>query len=210
MTRPVSTKDKILHILKKDVKTSIKEIMDYFTISEVAIRRHLNDLTRQGFVKEEVVKQEIGRPYHLYSLTDKGHQTFPNQYEQLPIELLEDLEELEGKEVVRELLLQRKKREEKELAAALYASDFTGRIAQLINLQEKKGYMIEYEENDDQSIEIKNFNCPIYTVASKYKEICTNENNMYENLFPGSKISFNSCMTSGEKYCGWVITNSET
>src|SRR5690625_3084373 len=118
-----TTKDKILYILKKDNEISIKELMEYFTISEVAIRRHLNDLIREQFVKEKVVKQSIGRPYHLYSLTSKGHETFPNQYDQLPVELLKDLEDLHGEEVVNDVLKKRIEREEEELIEQLANSD---------------------------------------------------------------------------------------
>lgn len=67
-----STKEKLLFILKRDSEASIKEIMDYFTISNVAVRRHLNDLIREGFVAERTEKQEIGRPYLIYSLTKRA------------------------------------------------------------------------------------------------------------------------------------------
>jgi len=111
MIKRASTKDKLLNILKKDHKSTIKEIMDYFTISEIAVRRHLNELEQQGFITREEVKQEISRPYYVYLLTEKGHQTFPNQYEQLPIELLQDLEAVQGKQAVTEVLAQRLQRE---------------------------------------------------------------------------------------------------
>src|SRR5699024_323543 len=102
-----TTKEKILHILKKDDEISIKELLEYFTISEVAIRRHLNDLIHQKLVREKVVKQSIGRPFHLYTLTTRGHDTFPNQYQDLPVEILRDIEDMQGKVAVNELLKRR-------------------------------------------------------------------------------------------------------
>jgi|SRR5690625_4638473 len=209
MIKRTTTKDKILHILKKDSEIAIKDLMDYFSISEVAIRRHLNDLIRQGFVKERVVKQDIGRPYHLYSLTGKGHETFPNQYEQLPLELLKDLESLQGKKAVSELLLKRKKREEEEFSSQLQGEDFDKKVKKIVELQEEKGYMMEVEKVPDGGYEIKNFNCPIYNLASNYVQICTNEKDLYATLFPESKVIAHSCMTKGEKYCRWVITKPE-
>lgn len=201
-----TTKEKVLYILKKDIEISIKDLMDYFSISEVAVRRHLNDLIRQGFVKERIEKQEIGRPYHLYSLTKKGHDTFPNQYEQLPVELLKDLEMLQGKEAVTELLLQRKEREEEELSSTLQHANFDEKIKTIIDSQEEKGYMIECNLTDDGGYEIKNFNCPIFNLASTYRQICRNEKDMYTSLFPESNVIAQTCMTKGEKYCCWKIT----
>ena len=52
MNKRTSSKEKILYILKKDSEISIKDLMEYFSISEVAVRRHLNDLIRQGFVRK--------------------------------------------------------------------------------------------------------------------------------------------------------------
>jgi len=205
-----TTKDKILYILKKDNEISIKELMEYFTISEVAIRRHLNDLIREQFVKEKVVKQSIGRPYHLYSLTSKGHETFPNQYDQLPVELLKDLEDLHGEEVVNDVLKKRIEREEEELIEQLANSDdFEEKIKKMTEFQEEKGYIIDYDRTKDGDYQIKNFNCPIYNVASSFNQICTHEKEMFKNVFPGSEIVSRSCMTKGDKYCYWFISKPE-
>src|SRR5690625_4717401 len=75
-----STKRKLLIVLKKSNESSMKEIMQHFNLSEIAIRRHLHDLIREQLVEEHSVKQEIGRPFKVYRLTTKGHELFPNQY----------------------------------------------------------------------------------------------------------------------------------
>ncbi len=210
MNKRATTKEKILQILKKDNEISIKDIMEYFTISEVAVRRHLNDLIRQGFVKEKIIKQDIGRPYHLYTLTGKGHDTFPNQYEELPVELLEDLEELQGADAVSELLLQRKKREEKELVSRLNTDNFDEKVLSMLDILEEKGYMLDYQKTAAGDYEIRNFNCPIYNLASNYVEVCQNEKDIYTGLFPKSNVISTSCMTKGGKYCCWTVTKPET
>lgn len=205
-----TTKDKILHIIKKDHEISMKGLMQYFSISEVAVRKHLRELIRLGIIQERIVKKEIGRPFHLYSLTSKGHETFPNRYDDLPAELLQDLEKSQGKEAVRKLLQTRKAREKKELEQTLQTTAFDERIERLIELQEEKGYMIEMKTMDDGNIEMKNFNCPIYNLASKYKIVCSNEKDMYKELFPNSDVISKECMTTGGKYCCWMITKPKT
>lgn len=209
MSKRMTTKEKILHILKKDSEISIKELKNYFSISEVALRRHLNDLVRQGFVKDRAAKQDIGRPYYLYSLTSQGHDTFPNQYEDLPVELLQDLEAIQGKQAVTDLLAVRKEREKTEFAEQLKHGSFDEKMQKMIELQEEKGYMLEYEKTTDGDYVIKNFNCPIYNLASKYRQICTNEKEIYSNIFPGSKVIAHAHMTKGDKYCHWTITRPD-
>src|SRR5690625_486228 len=111
MNKRTSTKQKLLNILKKDHKLTMKEIMAYFTISEIAVRRHIHELIQQGFLKKQSMKQEIGRPYYIYELTEKGHATFPNENDTLPLEILQDLEAVEGPQVVKKVLAKRMERD---------------------------------------------------------------------------------------------------
>lgn len=204
-----STKEKLLYILKRDSESSIKEIMDYFTISNVAVRRHLNDLIREGFVAERTEKQEIGRPYIIYSLTKKGHDTFPRQYEQFSQDMLKDVKEVGGDEAVDAVLTARKNREEAELESALSDKTFDEKIALLYEMQDKKGYMHEIEQTSSGDYLVRNYNCPIYSLASSYDVICGNEKKMYQSLFPGSDVTAHAYMTKGKSYCSWTITKPE-
>ena len=44
----MSTKDKILHLLKKDVSLSVNELTDYLEITHMAVRKHLNSLEKMA------------------------------------------------------------------------------------------------------------------------------------------------------------------
>lgn len=209
MDKRMTTKEKVLYILKRDGEISMKELADYFTISDIAVRKHVQSLLWDGFIKKRRKRQEIGRPLHLYSLTKKGHHTFPNQYDELPVKLLKDLERLEGKEVVENLLHYRKSEEEKEFLSKLSSEDFEERILEMIRLQEERGYMMDYIKKDNGDYEMKIFNCPIYNLASEFEQVCTNEETMYQNIFPESEVNITSHLTKGAKYCSWTISKEE-
>src|SRR5699024_12619087 len=97
----------LLNLLKREREMTIDEIMVNFYISEIVVRKNLHKLERDKYIEKESVKQKIGRPYYVFKLTKQGHQMFPNQQEQLPRELLKDLEAIQGKEAVSQLLKQR-------------------------------------------------------------------------------------------------------
>src|SRR5699024_7833221 len=82
------------------------------------------------------------------------------------------------------------------------------RMLEMIRLQEEKGYMIDHRKLDNGDYEMKIFNCPIYNLASEYHEVCTNEEEMYQNLFPGQNIRVTSYLTKGAKACSWIISNN--
>lgn len=206
MNKRTSTKQKLLNILKKDHELTIKEIMAYFAISEIAVRRHIHELIQQGFLKRQSIKQKIGRPYYTYGLTEKGHATFPNENETLPLEILQDLEAIQGQQAVKNVLAQRMERERTQYLEEVESENFDQRVATIVRIQEEKGFMIEYDQINDGDYEIRNYNCPIINIASKYQQVCSNEKQVLGEVFHRSKVNLRSSIATGEKYCKWIIT----
>ncbi len=99
----MSTKDKILHLLKKDVSLSVNELTDYLEITYMAVRKHLNSLEKDGMITSQEVKQPMGKPLQTYLLTEKGESLFPKNYEGNTIEFLNDMKEMFGEDVVNTL-----------------------------------------------------------------------------------------------------------
>lgn len=206
MNKRTPTKQKLLNVLKKEHQSTIKEIMVSFEISEIAVRRHIHELEQQGFLRKRSIKQEIGRPFYTYELTQKGHATFPNENRTLPLELLQDLEHLQGKQAVNALLAQRMDREREQFIAITNNKSFDQQIDAITNLQDEKGFMIECDQTAQGDYEIKNFNCPIINIATSYQQVCANEKKVLKEVFPSSKVLSKSSLATGEKYCKWVIT----
>ena len=72
----ISTKDKILDLLKKDVSLSVNELVDCLHITHMAVRKHLNSLEKDGLIESHEMKKPMGRPLQLYSLSKKGEVLF--------------------------------------------------------------------------------------------------------------------------------------
>src|SRR5690625_4433499 len=206
MNKRTSTKQKLLNILKKDHKLTMKEIMAYFTISEIAVRRHIHELIQQGFLKKQSMKQEIWLLYYIYELIEKGHATFTNENDTLPLEILQDLESVEGPQVVKKVLAKRMERDKAEFQQTIESDCFDEKVATIVRVQEDKGFMIEYHQTPNGDYEIRNYNCPIINIASKYQQVCSNEKKVLSDVFPDSKVISESCIATGGKYCKWVIT----
>lgn len=209
MKKLTSTKEKLLVILKKGNKMTIEDIMIHFSVSEIAVRKHLNELVREGFIKKRTVKQKIGRPFYEYELTKKAHQTFPNQYEQLPVELLEDLEQLKGRQLVLDLLEKRMEREKEQVFSSVKEADFVEKIERLVEVQGERGYMMEVEETETGDFIMRNYHCPIANISSNYSQVCHHEMNIYKGLFPKSKVMIHECMSKGHFCCEWMIEKPE-
>lgn len=205
MKKLATTKQKLLNLLKKEREMTIEEIMVNFNISEIAVRKHLRELEHDYYIEKNSVKQKIGRPYHVFKLTKQGHQIFPNQHEKLPLELLKDLEAIQGREAVSQLLEHRMMREKGNLQKEMATEDFDKKIKKVAEIQDDKGCMVEVKENENGDYEIIHYNCPIANIATTYHEICKNEKNMYNDIFPESDVVSTSRITAGDHCCKWVI-----
>lgn len=72
-----STRDMILRLIKTAGKRSILEIAQKLGISEMAVRKHIQVLEKDGFITSSIQRQTKGRPSKLYQLTSKGEDLFP-------------------------------------------------------------------------------------------------------------------------------------
>lgn len=207
MEKYTSTKLRLLQVLKKEHTSTMREMMRHFSVSEISVRKHINILLEEGFIQEESVKQNVGRPYYVYTLTEKGHQTFLKRFETLPVEFLEGLEEAEERKAVTQGLEERMYKEIHAFKQALDSDDIEGRMAEITHMHDKNEYMIEFFKKEDGNYEIRNYHCPIINISSQYNEICANEKEIVTEGFPHSKVIAHTCITEGDHLCTWTISN---
>ncbi|WP_040979020.1 helix-turn-helix transcriptional regulator [Oceanobacillus jeddahense] len=206
MGKRISTKDKVIHVLKEQGTVTMDTLMEHFTISETAVRKQLHTLVQEGFIEVQQHKKEIGRPYHTYRLTEKSQESFPNRYKELSLDLLHDLEELQGSQLINKLLKKQSTKEKEQLKKSLDAcSTIEEKINTLKDLQNKSGYMFQVEDKGKEGFQLNNFHCPFLEVAKDYPVMCQHEKEMYEALFPNQEIKTKSLQVDGNKCCQWRI-----
>lgn len=207
--KPTSVKEQLLKLLKKNRELSIEEIMQHFTISEIAVRKHLQGLARQKFIEVIQHKKEIGRPYHTYQLSDKGHSYFPHRYQELSVQLLKDLEQIYGEEAVDTLLEKQSDRDKERLSEAVGTKRTDEKISLLVDQQNESGYMLEWSKVGDNEYVLKNYHCPFMEAAVQYPSMCQHEKKMFSKVFSEGTVSAESFITEGETCCKWKITLQE-
>ncbi|MFD1066465.1 helix-turn-helix transcriptional regulator [Oceanobacillus locisalsi] len=209
MGKRVSTKDKIIQLLKKQGELTMDAMMEHFTISETAVRKQLHTLVQEAFIEVKQHKKEIGRPYHTYRLTEKSQESFPDRYKELSLDLLHDLEALQGTQLIHDLLQKQSAKEKVQLKQRLDACSTTEeKIAALKDMQNRSGYMFQVEDKGREGFQLNNFHCPFLEVAKDYPIMCQHEKEMYESLFPDQRVKTMSLLVDGKTYCQWYITGA--
>ena len=198
------TRENIIMLLKKHGPMPIEELSKKLNITSMGIRQHLLSLERKGLIDYVTNKKGIGRPAFLYKLTQNADNLFPKAYHTFIIDTLKDIENNEGREKVDELFKWRRMRLLRDTKDILgEKDDIDGKVYGLKNMLETKGYITELDENATSYI-LKEFNCPIFQVASEYKEACKHELQFYKEIL-GKEVKRQECMTEGNTSCTYII-----
>lgn len=199
-----STRDQILHMLKVKGSLSVSDMAIELRITEMAVRRHLNTLERDNLIKSTLVRQSMGRPTNVYSLSQDADELFPRNYSTLTLDFLRDLKEIDGLGKIDALFRRRENRLE-EVYRGQMQGDLEDRVATLAGLQNEKGYMVEWGKNEENdSYYIQEFNCPIAQVAREFNQACNCELSLFRRVL-GADVQQTSCMAKGGEKCVFQI-----
>ncbi|WP_459501685.1 helix-turn-helix transcriptional regulator [Bacillus sp. C1] len=201
-----TTKEEIVQLLKINGERTVGALAEILEITEMAVRRHLSKLEKEGTIQSKMVRQHVGRPTYVYGLSQKGEDLFPKDYKQFALEVLEDLEGIGDETLVNAILKARTNRMEKHLQKRMSRQDTVlQKLREVAAIQEKNGYMVQVKQEDGKSYILQKQNCPLQAVAEKYPQLCLEEENMYKRLFSSEHVKVLSNMCDGDCHCSYHI-----
>ncbi|MFS8579807.1 MAG: transcriptional regulator [Novibacillus thermophilus] len=192
-------------MLKFQGRLAVSDMAKQLGITEMAVRRHLHTLERDGLIQSTLVRQSKGRPANLYSLTSAAEELFPKNYHTLTLELLDDICETDGKEVVDELFRRREERLTNTYARQFDGKNLEDRVKELAELQNSKGYMVEWDKLGEGRYTFVEYNCPIAQVANRYNQACRCELGFFRNVLEGARVERPECKAKGGANCVYYI-----
>lgn len=201
-----STREGIIMLLKTTGAMTVNEISQALGITPMGVRQHLNQLVSDGYVDTHQKRGKVGRPGYVYSLNESANELFPSGYEQLVSTLLDTLQSLGGDEAVKELFFKRSQRQAASFLEQHADKPLEEKVHLLAQLQDDAGYLTEVEEEDDgNTIRLREHHCAIATVANRYPYACQAELNTFRTVFEEARVSRTSCITKGDQSCEYVI-----
>ncbi|WP_310258260.1 helix-turn-helix transcriptional regulator [Fictibacillus barbaricus] len=211
MKNHTSTRDEIIYLLKRHKRMTVTEMAKSLGITEMAVRRHLNTLERDHVVETTLVRQAMGRPIHFYHLSATGDEQFPRNYSGLTVELLKDLEDMSGTNMVEGLFQKREDRLQDKYKDRMDSlNDFEAKVNELANIQNEAGYMVDWKKDEEAGTYVlTEYNCPIAKVANEYQQACSCELSLFKRMLHTDDIERKTCMAKGGDYCCYVIKDSK-
>lgn len=201
-----------MHRLKTRGPQSVKILSKQLAMTTMGARQHLTDLEQKGYVSQtREEKQTRGRPVHLWKLTARGHEQFPDSHSQVTLELIDVIRTTLGEDSLNQLIEKRGEHIQAQYRIALdkAESDLQSQIECLAELRSEEGYMAEIRLLPDGWLLIEN-HCPICSAAEQCQQFCKSELTMFQQLLQGmASISRIDYLLAGARRCAYKITSAE-
>lgn len=203
------TRQHILEILKEREQATVDEIVRDLSerigeITAVTVRHHLEILRGDGLVAAPIVRRRTtpGRPQHVYSLTDRALELFPNNYRQFAQQLLLQIKSQLPRQEVNVIL---------ENVAERMAGDaippdvpMPARLERVVEYLTSQGYQATWEATD-QGYFLRTNNCPYHHLAADHEELCAMDMRLISTLLGGVVPRRIEHLASGGLSCTYLI-----
>ncbi|THF79911.1 helix-turn-helix transcriptional regulator [Cohnella fermenti] len=200
-----TTRRQLMQLLRTHGGSTVSELAKPLGITEMAVRRHIRAMEKEGLVSSTLLKQAMGRPSCRYQLTERADDLFPKNYPHLMLELLGELEEqAAGDEMIGKLFEGRKRKLHAKYRERMERKELGERVAELAGIQNAGGYMAEWEREEDGSYRLHEFNCPIAQIANRYREACHCEKRLFGELLDAD-VERTECLADGGGRCTYRI-----
>ncbi len=204
-----NTRTHILQIVQSRQSETVAGLSRELGLASATVRRHLDILQRDGFLTYEEVRHGTGRPQHVFSLTDSGHEELPKDYDALLSELVSELASLtedetagrSGEELVEYALANIAHR----VAEPYIREDGTDPVEALRQLLTDRDFAPEVEVTES-GIRITLNNCPFRSAAKDNPAICAFDTGLISGVLK-SEARREACIRLGDQCCSYVVAD---
>ena len=84
----------VLELIRTLPQATVASLAEALNVTPITVRHHLGNLQSEGLITVTVERKHVGRPKHVYTLTEAAQRYFPNQYHVLADRLLDTLKEM--------------------------------------------------------------------------------------------------------------------
>ena len=198
-----STRMEVLELLRRKGHASAETIASELLVTPNAIRQHLTNLERDGFVVSSPEKSRRGRPSLLFSLTERADSVFPKRYGQLATMVLQEVQDMGGPEALDELFARVAARHADALEHDLEGLEFDEKLRRVVAWIGRAGTLAEQTPTAE-GVKVTIHNCPFRNTALKFPQVCTITPHLISRLL-GTAVSQSDSIHRHDPYCSFVV-----
>jgi predicted ArsR family transcriptional regulator len=205
------TRRSVLDAIRVQGQATVNSLADALGISPIAIRHHLTSLQAEGLVRVDLQRQSVGRPKHVYTLTEAANPSankISHKYPVLVERLLDELKATLSHDQL-ESLIERIA----QTVVARYETrfEFRGtleeRIRQLIIVLGEEGLRAAVRRIDGDTL-LTEVNCPYVHIAPRHPEVCRIDTKVIEKVM-NADVQQTSCVLNGDRTCTFSVHSNQ-
>lgn len=201
--KKLSTRDVVLQTIQAFSQVTVDDLAQAAEVSPVTVRHHVHSLQAEGLIEATAVRRKVGRPYYVYTLSEKGQETFPKRYVSLTNRLLSELKSRLPADTVSDIFKGVVDGVITEHEGAFEHLPFEGKLDYLVKILGKEGFLARWERDDD-SYKLIEYSCPYISVGSKHTDVCNIDKELMLNVLK-MPIQQHSCMLEGADCCEFSV-----
>ena len=198
-----STRMEVLELLRRKGRCSAETIANDLGVTPNAVRQHLTNLERDGFVAAQPERSGRGRPSLLFALTERADSVFPKRYGQLATMVLQEVQEMGGPDALDEIFARVAARHAQVIMRDLDGLDFDEKLRRVVAWIGRAGTLVEQTESTE-GVKVTIHNCPFRNTALKFPQVCTITPQLISRL-TGAAISQAESIHRRDPYCSFVV-----
>ena len=199
----------ILLRLRHDGPSSPEQLATNLGLSRTGVLQQLHALETAGLVSRQAVRHGVGRPRHVYDVTDAAQDLFPTNYDGLASGLLAAIRSIGGDDLVEGVFEERRRITRERLKLRLderlgVDAPLADKARELAVIQDEQGYLAEAVIGADGVIRLVERNCAIHRVSAEHAAACQAELDLFRELL-GTDVQRESHIATGDRCCTYRI-----
>jgi len=203
------TRRTILNVLKERGQITVGQLSDELNLTPATILHHLNILRGEGLVEMSNLKRRPtpGRPQHVYTLTERANDFFPENYVEFADLTLREIRDRVGLDELESIVRGVAQRMVADVPRPLPDEPLPQRLERAVNFLSQKGYLAHWERTD-RGYWLHLSNCPYRALTQQHHEPCLMDQMLLTELL-GVKPQRMNWLAAGDMACTYRIPESD-
>jgi predicted ArsR family transcriptional regulator len=203
-----TTRLAVVDALRGSGQATVNQLATMVGIKAITVRHHLNTLLAEGLIVQEEKRQAVGRPVHIYHLTERAEGFYPQTYHRLADRLLNHLKQTLTPEAANTLIRSLATTMAAEIREQLECLPETDRLRRLTEWLAQEGFMARWQLTSE-GAHLVEYRCPYFSISQHHPELCQIDEILIRVAL-NTELSRQACMLSGDPACQFLLIKRAT
>ena len=206
-----STRDQVLGYVRGRREATVAQLAEALSLSQQAVRRHLDGLRADGLVDVRIERRGVGRPALIFFATERGEELSGRAYLRLLSRLFRQLDQLDadqiggrsGRQVLDSVFAGVAGEVAADHAAEVRGATLDERVAEASRALEREGIVDGWHKLEG-VYQIVNNECPYLRLAEMSEAACRSDRRSIE-LLVGAPVEQTRRIVDGAPVCEYIV-----